>query len=59
MGFWSVWALGVGGIVGGLFPVVGIAIQIADVGAPIAFVIAGTIALITTYAYAKLSVAHP
>lgn len=59
IGFWSVWALGVGGIVGGLFPALGVVIQIADAGAPLAFVIAGTIALITTYAYAKLSVAHP
>ena len=59
IGFWSVWALGVGGIVGGLFPVLGVAIQIAGAGAPLAFLIAGTIALITTYAYAKLSVAHP
>ncbi len=59
IGFWSVWALGVGGIVGGLFPALGVVIQIADVGAPLAFAIAGTIALITTYAYAKLSVAHP
>ncbi len=59
IGFWSVWALGVGGIVGGLFPVLGVAIQIADAGAPLAFVVAGTIALITTYAYAKLTVAHP
>ncbi|MEH1817627.1 MAG: APC family permease [Nostoc sp.] len=59
IGFWSVWALGVGGIVGGLFPAIGVAIQIADVGAPLAFAIAGTIALITTYAYAQLSVAHP
>ncbi|MEH2149803.1 APC family permease [Nostoc sp.] len=59
IGFWSVWALGVGGIVGGLFPALGVVIQIADVGAPLAFAIAGIIALITTYAYAKLSVAHP
>ncbi|MEH1825322.1 MAG: APC family permease [Nostoc sp.] len=59
IGFWSVWALGVGGIVGGLFPAIGVAIQIAGVGAPLAFAIAGTIALITTYAYAQLSVAHP
>ncbi|WP_375468900.1 APC family permease [uncultured Nostoc sp.] len=59
IGFWSVWALGVGGIVGGLFPALGVVIQIADAGAPLAFAIAGTIALITTYAYTKLSVAHP
>nr|WP_322712774.1 hypothetical protein [Nostoc sp. ChiSLP03a]MDZ8213968.1 hypothetical protein [Nostoc sp. ChiSLP03a] len=47
IGFWSVWALGVGGIVGGLFPALGVVIQIADVGAPVAFAIARTIALIT------------
>ncbi|MEH2238377.1 APC family permease [Nostoc sp.] len=59
IGFWSVWALGVGGIVGGLFPALGVVIQVTGAGAPLAFAIAGTIALITTYAYAKLSVAHP
>jgi amino acid transporter len=59
IGFWSVWALGVGGIIGGLFPALGVAIQIAEIEAPLAFVIAGAIALLTTYAYAKLSVAYP
>lgn len=59
LGFWSVWALGVGGIVGGIFPVLGLAIEIAHTGAPLAFLISGIIAMITTYAYAKLSVAHP
>lgn len=58
MGFWSVWALGVGSIVGGIFPVLGLAVEMADGGAPLAFLIAGTVAMITTYAYAKLSVAH-
>jgi amino acid transporter len=59
MGFWSVWAVGVGGMVGGIFPVIGLAVQLAQKGAPLAFLIAGTVALITTYAYAQLSVAHP
>ena len=59
MGFWSVGAVGVGGIVGGIFPVLGLAVQMACGGAPLAFLIAGTVALITAYAYAKLSVAHP
>lgn len=59
MGFWAVWAVGVGGIVGGIFPVLGLAVQMAYGGAPLAFLIAGAVALITTYAYVKLSVAHP
>lgn len=59
MGFWSVWAVGVGGMVGGIFPVLGVAVQMTSVGAPLAFLIAGIVVLMTTYAYAKLSVAHP
>lgn len=59
MGFWSVFAVGVGGIVGGIFPVLGLAIQLTHGGAPLAFAVAGVVALITTYAYAKLSVAYP
>jgi amino acid transporter len=58
MGFWSVLAVGVGGIVGGIFPTIGLAVQLTSKGAPIAFVIAGVVVLITTYAYAKLSVAY-
>ncbi len=59
MGFWSVFAVGVGGIVGGIFPVLGLSVQLTHGGAPLAFAIAGAVALITTYAYAKLSVAYP
>ncbi|MBV9387710.1 MAG: APC family permease [Chroococcidiopsidaceae cyanobacterium CP_BM_ER_R8_30] len=59
MGFWSVFAVGVGGIVGGIFPVLGLSVQLTHGGAPLAFAIAGVIVLITTYAYAKLSLAYP
>jgi amino acid transporter len=60
MGFWSVVAVGIGGMVGGgIFAVLGLSVQLAQGGAPIAFAIAGLIALLTTYAYAQLTVTFP
>jgi amino acid transporter len=60
MGFWSVVAVGIGGMVGGgIFAVLGLSVQLAQGGAPIAFAIAGIVALLTTYAYVKLSIAFP
>jgi len=60
LGFWPVVAIGVGGMVGGgIFAVLGLAVQLAKSGTPIAFVIAGGVALLTAYSYAKLSVAYP
>jgi amino acid transporter len=60
IGFWSVVAIGVGGMVGGgIFAVLGLAVQLARGGTPIAFAMAGAVALITSYSYAKLSVAYP
>ena len=60
MGFWSVVAIGIGGMVGGgIFAVLGLAAQLAHGAMPIAFAIAGMVALLTTYSYAKLSVAFP
>ncbi len=60
MGLWAVVAIGVGGMVGGgIFAVLGLAVQLAHGGTPIAFGLAGVIALLTAYAYAKLSVAYP
>lgn len=60
MGYWSVLAIGVGGMVGGgIFAVLGLAVQLAHGGTPLAFLIAGLVALLTTYSYAKLSVAFP
>ncbi|MGQ4650599.1 hypothetical protein [Lyngbya aestuarii] len=52
MGFWSVVAVGIGGMVGGgIFAVLGLSVQLAQGGAPLAFAIAGVVALLTTYAY--------
>jgi amino acid transporter len=60
MGTWSVVAIGVGGMVGGgIFAVLGLAVQLAHGGTPVAFALAGVVALLTAYAYAKLSVAYP
>jgi amino acid transporter len=60
IGFWSVVAIGVGGMVGGgIFAVLGLAVQMARGGVPIAFLLAGLITLLTSYAYARLSIAYP
>jgi amino acid transporter len=60
MGYWSVVAIGVGGMVGGgIFAVLGISVQMARGAAPAAFSIAGFVALVTAYSYAKLSVRYP
>lgn len=53
-------AIGIGGMVGGgIFAVLGVAVSLAHGGTPIAFVLAGIIAMLTAYSYAKLSVAFP
>jgi hypothetical protein len=60
IGYWSIVAIGIGGMVGGgIFAVLGLAAQIAHGATPLAFTIAGFVALLTTYSYAKLSVAFP
>jgi len=60
IGFLAVVAIGVGGMVGGgIFAVLGLAVQLAHGGTPEAFALAGMVALLTTYSYAKLSVAYP
>jgi amino acid transporter len=60
IGLWAAVAIGVGGMVGGgIFAVLGLAVQLARGGTPVAFALAGVVALLTTYSYAKLSVAYP
>jgi len=60
MGYWSVAAIGVGGMVGGgIFAVLGLAVQLAHGGTPVAFALAGIVALMTAYSYAHLSVTYP
>ena len=51
--------IGVGGMVGGgIFAVLGTAATQAKGGTPLAFAIAGIVALLTSYSYAKLSVKY-
>ena len=53
-------SIGIGGMVGGgIFAVLGLAVSLAQGGAPISFLIAGLIALITSYSYVKLSLVFP
>ncbi len=53
-------SIGIGGMVGGgIFAVLGLAVVLGKGGTPIAFLIAGLIALITSYSYVKLSLAFP
>jgi amino acid transporter len=60
LGFWAVVAIGIGGMVGGgIFAVLGLAVELAHGGTPVAFFIGGLVALLTSYSYAKLSVAFP
>ena len=60
IGYWEVVAIGVGGMVGGgIFAVLGLSVQLAHGGAPIAFLLAGAVALVTSYSYTRLSVTFP
>ncbi len=60
LGLLSVISIGIGGMVGGgIFAVLGFAVQLSGGGTYIAFALAGIIALITSYSYAKLSVKYP
>ncbi len=44
---------------GGIFAVLGTAVELARGGTPVAFLLAGIIALMTTYSYARLSATFP
>jgi uncharacterized protein len=60
IGFWATFAIGVGGMVGGgIFAVLGLAVSFAQGGTPLAFALAGLVALATAYSYARLSVRFP
>ena len=60
IGYWEATAIGVGGMVGGgIFAVLGLSVELTRGGAPMAFLIAGIVALVTAYSYAKLSVTYP
>ncbi len=60
MGLWSAVSIGIGGMVGGgIYSLLGTATQIAGNAMYISFVIAGTVALLSTYSYAKLGAKFP
>ena len=52
--------IGIGGMVGGgIFAILGTAVSLGHGGTPIAFALAGVVALLTCYAYVKLSCKFP
>jgi amino acid transporter len=60
VGLWGAVAIGVGGMVGGgIFAVLGLSVQITKGAAPLAFLLAGLVALLTARSYALLSKAYP
>lgn len=53
-------SIGIGGMVGGgIFAVLGLAVSLSKGGTPVAFLIAGILALVTSYSYSKLSQTFP
>jgi amino acid transporter len=53
-------SIGIGGMIGGgIFAVLGLSLQLAGTASFLAFLLAGLIALLTGYSYAKLSVEYP
>jgi len=53
-------AIGIGGMVGGgIFAVLGLAVSLGKGGTPVSFLIAGIIALLTSYSYVRLSLTYP
>lgn len=60
MGVWSGTSLGVGAMVGaGIFSIFGAAVAISGKGLIISFMIAGVIALLSSYSYAKMGAKYP
>jgi len=60
IGLWEAASIGIGGMIGGgIFAVLGLAVEAARGGTAIAFAIAGLLALITATSYAHLSVRFP
>lgn len=60
MGLWSATAIGMGAMIGaGIFALIGIAVELAGTYAYVSFIIAGVLALLTTYSMSKLAAAFP
>lgn len=53
-------SIGIGGMVGGgIFAVLGLSVSLARGGTPLAFLFAGSLALLTSYSYTKMSLTFP
>lgn len=60
IGTFSALSIGIGGMVGGgIFAVTGLTIELTKGAAPLAFIVAGIVALLTSYSYLKLTLAFP
>ncbi len=60
IGAFSALSIGIGGMVGGgIFAVTGLTIELTKGAAPIAFVVAGIVALLTCYSYWRLTLRFP
>ncbi|MFK5855346.1 MAG: APC family permease, partial [Bacteroidota bacterium] len=60
IGTFSALSIGIGGMVGGgIFAVTGLTVELTRGSAPMAFIIAGIVALLTAYSYWKLSLYLP
>lgn len=60
LGTLSTLSIGLGGMVGGgIFAVTGLTIEVTRGAAPLAFVIAGLVALLTSYSYLRLTLRFP
>jgi uncharacterized protein len=56
LGTFSTMSIGIGGMVGGgIFAVTGLTVEVTKGAAPVAFLIAGIVALLTSYSYLKLT----
>lgn len=60
MSLWEAVSIGIGGMIGaGIFSILGVAVQISGNAVYLAFIVAGTVALFSTYSYAKLGARYP
>ena len=60
IGLWSAVSIGIGGMIGaGIFSILGVSAQIAGHAMYLSFIIAGLVALLCTYSYAKLGSTYP
>jgi amino acid transporter len=60
LGTFSTLSIGIGGMVGGgIFAVTGLTVQVTRGAAPVAFLIAGIVALQTSYSYLRLTLRYP